>query len=1150
MNAETIKVRILCISICLLMIATVFTGVSWNTRADDWQMIHHDPANTNVISVDGPESNEILWSTPVNKTNSPIVVQNTVYVGGFSVNATSGAINWYYPATVLAVANGKAYANGWGAGVNQKIICLNAASSGGNVLWQYNLYGVDNFKVDNEKLYVTANGALYCFDANIGGAPLWSYNNIGSYAIANGKIYATGKGDNETRFYCLNAETSAKIWEYPAGVASTRFTDGGGPIVANNKVYVVRHTYAPSDVYTLLCLDAVGSGGTTTPQWQWQGSVLSSALSISAVANRRLYGSVGGTISCWNAEGSGGTTWILWQYYASGGNLCIANDKMYLECSSFIVGGTYNKTISCVDAINGDINDISDESFADPGGVWNDGTYVYIADTYNHRIVKRLASDFNYVAQIGTQGSGNDQFDRPFGICGDGMYLYIVDIMNSRIVKRLASDLSYVAQIGSIGSGNDQFEFPFGIYCDGTYLYVADYGNNRIVKRLASDLSYVAKIGSIGRGNDQFRYPFGICGDGTYLYVADTLNNRIVKRLASNLSYVAQIGTQGSGNDQFNNPSGIYADGTYLYVADTSNHRIVKRLTSDLNYIIQRGSLGTGNDQFASPTGIFGSGNYLYIADGGNNRIVKRLTSDLSYVSAIGNAPPETLWTRSIQYNNPLGYAINYEPAVTDQKLFISVYDNRITLDSAIYCFRADSAPLTPLDIDGPSTGQSSIEYTFTTQTTDPDGDDVYYQWMVNGLMYSTDWLGPYLSGEQAEIQHSWDVEGTYEVKVKAKDVSGAESDWSPPHKITISNQSLQPNQLRITVNPTVLGQNTFTVTITNAQSGAVITGATVNFNDQPPQQTDANGQVSFTAPSVTTNTVYTITATKEGFQQTSTPITILNHQEENEPQGWIYGLVLDSSRNPLSGVSICAILEDTGETVKCEQTDNAGNYVFSFPLGTYTVTANLQGYEPAIKQNKVVLEYKAVDANFVLQTKQSTSIDVSDTPTTYVEYLIDKETSQGSVGARADVTKNEQPSVSTYITGLHIDPNTTGDSVRFTVSAPDGTQGTIIVVRIGEGVLADLDNVELTYDTGPIDEEHDVAAFFDIQHSTDPAWLRVLTTSGLYVFVRIPHFSTHTITISSILEIIPIAIIIFYLVLCLIAATIFGGIIYVRKRV
>src|SRR3989339_800376 len=286
-------------------------------------------------------------------------------------------------------------------------------------------------------------------------------------------------------------------------------------------------------------------------------------------------------------------------------------------------------------------------------GIATDGTYIYITDYGNHRIVKRLASDLSYVSQIGSLGTGNDQFDYPYGIATDGTYIYIADSNNYRIVKRLAEDLSYVAKIGSNGSGDDQFNTPRGIATDGTYLYIADTYNNRIAKRLPEDLSYVAKIGSLGSGNDQFSNPAGIAIDGINVYVVDTGNNRIVKRLAADaLTYVSKIGSVGSGNDQFDFPTGIVVSGININVADTSNNRIVKRLASDLSYVSQIGSSGSGNDQFKQPYGIVVYGTNIYVADSGNHRIVKRLASDSSYVAKIGSAG-----SGNDQFSNPADIA-------------------------------------------------------------------------------------------------------------------------------------------------------------------------------------------------------------------------------------------------------------------------------------------------------------------------------------------------------------------------------------------------------------------------------------------------------------------------------------------------------------
>jgi hypothetical protein len=81
-------------------------------------------------------------------------------------------------------------------------------------------------------------------------------------------------------------------------------------------------------------------------------------------------------------------------------------------------------------------------------------------------------------------------------------------------------------------------------------------------------------------------------------------------------------------------------------------------------------------------------------------------------------------------------------------------------------------------EIDGSTSGSPGVEYTYTIVTTDPDGDDVYYciDW---GDGTPEEWIGPYSSGEEITVSHTWDERGIYTVKVKAKDVFDHESDWA-----------------------------------------------------------------------------------------------------------------------------------------------------------------------------------------------------------------------------------------------------------------------------------------------------------------------------------------------------------------------------------
>jgi fimbrial isopeptide formation D2 family protein/uncharacterized repeat protein (TIGR01451 family) len=83
---------------------------------------------------------------------------------------------------------------------------------------------------------------------------------------------------------------------------------------------------------------------------------------------------------------------------------------------------------------------------------------------------------------------------------------------------------------------------------------------------------------------------------------------------------------------------------------------------------------------------------------------------------------------------------------------------------------------------------------TLCTKTTDPDGDNVYYLWNFGDGTTSA-WSSAYASGGEACTTHDYEP-GTYTVKVKAKDVHDAESEWSDPYTLRVSKSKISNNIL------------------------------------------------------------------------------------------------------------------------------------------------------------------------------------------------------------------------------------------------------------------------------------------------------------------------------------------------------------------
>jgi len=90
--------------------------------------------------------------------------------------------------------------------------------------------------------------------------------------------------------------------------------------------------------------------------------------------------------------------------------------------------------------------------------------------------------------------------------------------------------------------------------------------------------------------------------------------------------------------------------------------------------------------------------------------------------------------------------------------------------------------PITPI---GFASGIVDTEYNYSCTTSDPQGDQIFYlfDWDDNT---DSGWQGPYPSSATVNASHSWKRRGDFNVKVKAKDDNGHESEWSDPLAVTM----------------------------------------------------------------------------------------------------------------------------------------------------------------------------------------------------------------------------------------------------------------------------------------------------------------------------------------------------------------------------
>jgi hypothetical protein len=102
--------------------------------------------------------------------------------------------------------------------------------------------------------------------------------------------------------------------------------------------------------------------------------------------------------------------------------------------------------------------------------------------------------------------------------------------------------------------------------------------------------------------------------------------------------------------------------------------------------------------------------------------------------------------------------------------------------------FYLNKIPNVPSTPSGPTSGYRATTYTYSSVTTDGDGDNVCYQFdWGDGQTTTTSW---YTSGTTGYASHAWSSNGLFYVKARAEDSQGAWSGWSSSLAVNIGNRA------------------------------------------------------------------------------------------------------------------------------------------------------------------------------------------------------------------------------------------------------------------------------------------------------------------------------------------------------------------------
>jgi hypothetical protein len=120
-----------------------------------------------------------------------------------------------------------------------------------------------------------------------------------------------------------------------------------------------------------------------------------------------------------------------------------------------------------------------------------------------------------------------------------------------------------------------------------------------------------------------------------------------------------------------------------------------------------------------------------------------------------------------------------------------SIFSNKKTIIIEGY----NNPPNRPSLPEGPENENINTICYFLTSAIDIDGDILSYGWDWDGDNTIDEWTDYFPSGETIASDHLWSIPGTYNVKVKAKDISGASSDFSPIKTVQIIGDNAPPSK-------------------------------------------------------------------------------------------------------------------------------------------------------------------------------------------------------------------------------------------------------------------------------------------------------------------------------------------------------------------
>lgn len=376
-------------------------------------------------------------------------------------------------------------------------------------------------------------------------------------------------------------------------------------------------------------------------------------------------------------------------------------------------------------------------------------------------------------------------------------------------------------------SGSNYFDAGIGIYAD----------NNIIKENGITGNFYGIVLNNCSQNTVANNYILANVMDGIYLCSThqNTISNNIIKENGYQGLFLYE-----TDHNMISDNSIFLNDKDGIQLRDECNKNTIQNNEIHSNNIDGIKCMLTEiTDNTIQKNTIYSNGwNGIHLMNGNNNHILENdLTLNLFNGIHIGESHDNLIARNTISENKEEGIMILFDTAKNNR-----IYHNNIINDNAYdnannqwdngdaggnywsyytgidenndgfgdipyvipginnkdnYPFMHPLAPpTTPHRPTGPTLGTVGQSYQYTTMAS--ANNKVQFGWDWNGDDLVDEWTQFYDSNEECQTTHTWEQNGTIEIKVKAMDNHGFQSEWSEPLTVTMPKNMLRPNFLNL----------------------------------------------------------------------------------------------------------------------------------------------------------------------------------------------------------------------------------------------------------------------------------------------------------------------------------------------------------------